>query len=123
MSVNSRASRQKASVTSNPTTRPVIAQTETARVDDKCVRNAAGEIDQKGRMPRAEQSPVDPEGMQSTRGVHFDGPYKTKWGATSQGLQPAAARRCDLKVDNSTAAKNDLIRLYGEHLASRPIQV
>ena len=36
--------------------RPLIAQTETARVDDKCVRNAGDGIDQKGRIPPAERS-------------------------------------------------------------------
>ena len=59
--------------------------------DYKCVRNAADEIDQKRRMPRAEQSPAELEGIQSPRGVYLycDGSYKTKWVATRQGLQPA----------------------------------
>ena len=52
---------------------------------------AADEIDQKGRIERAEQSPAEPEGMQSPRGVYCDRPHKAKLGAASQGLQPAHA--------------------------------
>ena len=47
----------------NPITRPLIAQTETARVDDKCVRNTGDGIDQKGRMPPAERSQTALEGI------------------------------------------------------------
>ena len=43
--------------------RPLIAQTETARVGDKCVRNAGGGIGQKGKIPPAQRGQGALEGM------------------------------------------------------------
>ena len=67
-----------------------VSRCSKVKVKIECDCRSVLRVIQKGRMPRAEQSPAEPEGIQRPPGVCWDGPYKAKWGATSQGLQLVA---------------------------------